>query len=213
MCSIGQLRYTIVSCSSIHVERARNQLAMWNSQRDMVSFVRACWQILISNETLRWIYRRKGRNNIQRSEAHRRAGEEHRTRQGGNVYAEYNNDGSLGKSTCVLIGVWNREKKDICSKQWVAIDFCVQLGKDIIETCVSLRKAHVEECLVKRTIQHSTNPSAIDAKRQVIYCVPVGFAVWLRRSTNDQNAFQMENIILKNSQSWFLKAMLNNVSQ
>ncbi len=53
-------------------------------------------------------------NEVQYSEAHRRVGEEYifRMRQGGTIYSEYNNDGSLGKSTQVLIGVWNREKNE-----------------------------------------------------------------------------------------------------
>ncbi len=43
---------------------------------------------------------------------------------------------------------------DICSKQRVAIDFCVQLGKEIGERCALLREAYGEECFAKRTIQH-----------------------------------------------------------
>ncbi len=43
---------------------------------------------------------------------------------------------------------------DICSKQQVAIDFCVRLGKDIVEVCGSLREVYGEECFAERTIQH-----------------------------------------------------------
>ncbi len=51
-------------------------------------------------------------NEVQHLEAHRGVGEEYifRMRQGGTVYSEYNNDSSLGKSTCVLIDVWNKGK-------------------------------------------------------------------------------------------------------
>ncbi len=95
-------------------------------------------------------------NEVQHLEAHRRVGEEYifRTRQDGTVYGKYNNDGSLGKSTRMLIGVWNSEKMDIRFKRRAAIDFCVQLGKDIGEMCALLREAYSEECFVKRMIQH-----------------------------------------------------------
>ncbi len=43
VCFVGLLPYTIMICRSIRVERMQNQLATWNSQCDMVSFVRACW--------------------------------------------------------------------------------------------------------------------------------------------------------------------------
>ncbi len=67
---------------------------------------------------------------------HHRKGEEEvqhlkrvifQTRQGGVMYGEYINNNSLGKSTRVLIGVRNREKIGIRSKQHGAIDFCFQL--------------------------------------------------------------------------------------
>ncbi len=67
---------------------------------------------------------------------------------------KHNNDGSLDKSMRVLIGVWNREKMDICSKQRVAINFCVWLGKDISEIRALLQEVYSEECFAKQMIQH-----------------------------------------------------------
>ncbi len=43
---------------------------------------------------------------------------------------------------------------DILSKQQPAINFCVQLGKDIGETCALLREVYSEECFAKWMIQH-----------------------------------------------------------
>ncbi len=70
------------------------------------------------------------------------------------MYGKNNNDDSLGKSTRKLISVWNKKKMGIRSKQRAMIDFCVQLGKDIGETCALLREAYSEECFAKQTIQH-----------------------------------------------------------
>ncbi len=80
---------------------------------------------------------------------------------------------------------------NICSKQWVAINFCVWLGKDICEMCVLLREAFGKECFAKQTIQYWHKSSRNG--RQETSGLP--HASWPHSSIIEVNVNMMEECI------------------
>ncbi len=99
------------------------------------------------------------------------------------MYGEYN-DSSLGKSTWVLIDVWNRKKMDIRSKR-VTTDFCVRLGGKIsVKRVLYCERSTVRNVLRNEHSNIGINPSTMNAKRPVVYHALVGLAVRLQRSTS-----------------------------